>query len=90
MKHPGSSAERRHLRLVGTPDEGLPPVGKALLVVRAAVSAVALLFLTVVARVSAVVALAPLVWRRAPVGRRARPPRARVIPFEPARRALPR
>jgi hypothetical protein len=42
---------------------------------------------------STALALAPLLWRRAPVGRRLRaqaPREARVIPFQPRRTALPR
>jgi hypothetical protein len=65
------------------------------LFVRAALAAIVLAWLTAAAWFAAVIALAPLLWRRAPVGRRMRPPRpdARVIPLEPrrsARQALPR
>jgi hypothetical protein len=68
---------------------------RALLVVRSAGSAVALALLTLLAVLSAALALVPLVWRRAPVGVRLRPLRpreARIIPFQrrPSRRALPR
>jgi hypothetical protein len=49
--------------------------------------------MTAVAWLSAALAMLPLVWRRAPLGRRLnRQPRrdARVIPFQPRRQALPR
>jgi hypothetical protein len=69
-----------------------------LLLARAAVAALALMFATLVAWASTAIALAPLLWRRAPLRGRLRPlraPDARVIPF-PQRRpqeqqqALPR
>jgi hypothetical protein len=64
-----------------------------LLLLRAFASSLLLAWLTAVAWLSAALALAPLVWRRAPLCRRVHPmpPReARVIPFQPRRQALPR
>jgi hypothetical protein len=83
------------LRLAGPPSERRRVAeSRALLLVRAAVSAVVLSLLTLLAMLSAALALLPLAWRRAPVGVRLRPLRpreARVIPFQrPARKALPR
>jgi hypothetical protein len=52
-------------------------------------SALALALRTAIACVVAAVALLPIAWRRAPVGVRLRPLRARearIIPFERARR----
>jgi hypothetical protein len=69
-----------------------------LLLARAVASTLALVFATLLAWASTAVALAPLLWRRAPLRGRLRPlraPDARVIPF-PQRRsqqqqqALPR
>lgn len=60
---------------------------------RAAFAMLALAWYTVVAWIGVGLALMPLVWRRAPLGRRLRPPpprEARVIPFQPHRHALPR
>lgn len=83
---------RSHLRLASAPvhrgpGRRLARHGRAWLAILAA-------FLgTLVAWLLAALALVPLLFRRAPVGRRLRqrPPReARVIPFQPRRRALPR
>jgi hypothetical protein len=67
---------------------------RALLLVRAAASAVVLSLLTLLAVLSAALALLPLAWRRAPVGVRLRPLRpreARIIPFQrDSRKAVPR
>jgi hypothetical protein len=62
-----------------------------LLLARAAAAGVALIAVTLVAWASVALALAPLLWRRAPVRGRLRPLRARearVIPLEPRRKAL--
>jgi hypothetical protein len=95
VPYPGPPAARGHLRLAGPPADPRRTVeNRVVLLFRAVVSAIALTFLTVVAAVSAALALAPLAWRRAPVGVRLRPLRpreARVIPFARARqKALPR
>jgi len=61
--------------------------------VRALWSMVVLRCATLVAWAAAVLALGPLLVRRAPAGRRLRqrrPREARVIPFQPRRRAVPR
>lgn len=52
-----------------------------------------LTWLALIACAAAVVALLPLLWRGAPLGRRLRPPvrrEARIIPFQARRQALPR
>ncbi len=87
---------RGHLRLAGSPAEETRPENRAMLLARAVAAVVVLAFLTVLAWASAAVALAPIMWRRAPLGCRLRPLRpreARIIPFQPrtARQsALPR
>ncbi len=93
MQHHGPNAARRHLRLAGPPEEGRLDENRAVLVVRAALSTLALLILTLAALASAALALMPVLWRRAPLGCRLRPLRpseARIIPFQPRQRALPR
>jgi hypothetical protein len=92
---PGPPAARGHLRLAGPPADPRDTVeNRALLLLRAAAAALALAAMTLVASIAAAVALAPLAWRRAPVGVRLRPIRrreARIIPFDRARqKALPR
>ncbi len=90
---PGPNAARRHLRLAGPPAERRRDENRALLFVRAALSTIALYLVTLVAFASAAIALVPVAWRRAPLGcrlRPLRPPEARIIPFQPRQRALPR
>jgi hypothetical protein len=82
---------RGHLRLAPPPAAPAQRDLRVLLLARAFAATVALLFATVVAWACTAVALAPLLWRRAPLGGRLRPlraPDARVIPF-PSRRAQP-
>ncbi len=86
MPHPGPRATRVHLRLACPLDEPRRAESRVLLLARAAVAFVALAFLTLAAWATSAVALAPIVWRRAPLGFRLRPIRpleARVIPFQP-------
>lgn len=93
MQHSSPNAARRHLRLAGPSDERRLDENRALLLVRGALSTLALILLTIVAVASAALALAPMLWRRAPLGCRLRPLRpqeARVIQFQPRQRALPR
>lgn len=93
MSQSGPEVARRHLRLAGPPAERHHDENRAFLFVRATLSTLALFLLTLVALASAAIALAPVAWRRAPVGvrlRPLRPPEARVIPFQPRQRALPR
>ncbi len=93
MPHSGPPVSRGHLRLAVIPDAPQRVDGRLVLFVRAAATALAMVWITVAAWLSAAIALAPLVWRRAPLGRRVRPmaPReARVIPFQPRRQALTR
>ena len=92
MQHPGTPFVRGHLRLASAP-LGHGPGRRMARNVRAwLITPVA--FLAALAAWSwAALALLPLLARRAPVGRRLRqrPPReARVIPFQPRRRAVPR
>jgi hypothetical protein len=63
-----------------------------LLLVRAFLSTLVLLAATAVAWLASAAALAPVLWRRAPLGRRVtpiRPREARILKFQP-RQALPR
>ncbi len=80
---PVSTIARSHLRLAGAPPRSRR-TSRWLLVVRAAASALALAWISLIAWVSAALALGPLLWRRAPMGRRLRPPRreGQVIPFQ--------
>ena len=91
MPYRGPPAARGHLRLATAPVERRRRDSRALLLARAVAAAVALLATTVVAWFAIALALAPLLWRRAPVRGRLRPLRtheARVIPLEPRRKAL--
>lgn len=86
-------AARGHLRLAPEPVDRPRASSKAALVVRGLVASAVLLWLALVACVVATVALMPLLWRGAPLGRRLRPPaprEARIIPFQARRQALPR
>ncbi len=84
---PGRAHAR--LTLVITPEPDSP---RAALFLRATLIRAWLLWVALVALLGAAVAMIPLAWRRAPVGRRLHHPRrpARVIPLPPARRAAPR
>jgi hypothetical protein len=89
VPHPPPS-NRGHLRLAPPPSTPAPRDARILLVVSAAAATVALVFRTLRAWLSTALALAPLLWRRAPVGGRLRPLRAadaRIIPFPQQRRA---
>ena len=92
MQHPGTDCVRGHLRLADAPVR----LGFWLRMaawLRALWAVWALLWATLAAWGLAALALAPLLVHRAPAGRRLRqrPPReARVIPFQPRRRAVPR
>ncbi len=91
MPYRGPPAARGHLRLATAPLERRPRDSRVLLLVRACAAGVALLVATLVAWVAIALALAPLLWRRAPVRGRLRPLRARearVIRLEPRRKAL--
>ncbi len=68
---------RGHLRLAPPPSARRTRDGRLALLLRSALSALALALATVAGWVVAALALAPVVWRRAPVGRRATPIRAR-------------
>lgn len=92
MPLPGPPA-RGHLRLTAPLERRPRPASKTLLLLGAAAATLALHLATAVAWVSSALALAPLLWRRAPLGGRLRPLRpreARVIKFQPRRQALPR
>ncbi len=91
MPYRGPPAARGHLRLATAPVERRRRDSRVLLLVRAALAALALVAATVVAWASIALALAPLLWRRAPVHGRLRPLRARearIIPLEQRRKAL--
>lgn len=86
-------AARGHLRLAPEPEEPRRTERRGVLVARALIASVVLVWLAVVAFAAASVALLPLLWRGAPLGRRLRPPaqrEARIIPFQARRQALPR
>jgi len=92
QQHPGTQFARGHLRLASAPVRHGPGrrLGRH---VRAWLTLLAAFLATLAAWFMAALALLPLLVRRAPVGRRLRqrPPReARIIPFQPRRRALPR
>ncbi len=92
MPHPGTPTARGHLRVASPPVARRGREGRVLLLVHAAFAALGLLAATIVAWMVTALALAPLLWRRAPRGLRVtpiRPREARVIKFQP-RRALPR
>ena len=93
MSLPSPPPSRAHLRLAPLSADRARADGRLLLRVRALGAAVALALATVVAWLSMALALAPLLWRHGPAGRRLRaqaPREARVIPFQPRRTALPR
>ncbi len=90
MQHAGTEFTRGHLRLASAPVDHGPGerLGRHL---RAWLAILCALVATLAAWFMAGLALLPLLARRAPVGRRLhqRPPReARVIPFQPRRRAV--
>jgi hypothetical protein len=88
-QHPGPRAARAHLRLAGSLAAPRRAENRALLLARAALAFAVLAILTIAAWAGAAVALAPIVWRRAPLGCRVRPirpPEARVIQLQPRQR----
>jgi len=92
VPHSGSPVARGHLRLATPNAAPRRRTSRTLLLARAAAAALALLVKTVVAWAATAFALVPLLWRRAPLGRRVTPIRAheaRVIKFQ-RRQALPR
>lgn len=92
MPHSGIPAARGHLRLATHPDLPRPTGDHLMLVLRSILVAAAVLWVSAIAWMGATLALLPLLWHRAPVGRRLhpRPSRdARVIPFQ-RRQAVPR
>ncbi len=92
VQHTGTQFARGHLRLASAPVRHGPGRRMARHA-RAWLAILIALLATLAAWLMAALALLPLLFRRAPVGRRLRqrPPReARVIPFQPRRRALPR
>ncbi len=92
MQQPGTPFARGHLRLASAPNPH--GAGRRMAAhLRAWVVLLAAVLTTLAAWVMAALALLPLAVRRGPAGRRVRerPSReARVIPFQPRRRALPR
>jgi hypothetical protein len=92
VQEPGTPFARGHLRLASAPiSHG---VGRRMAAhMRAGLAMLLALLSTLAAWFMAALALLPLLTRRAPAGRRLRqrPAReARVIPFQPRRRAVPR
>ncbi len=90
MQQLGTSLARGHLRLASA--TAAPGPGRRLaLQLRAFWATLVALWNTMLAGVASLLALLPLLLRSAPVGRKApqrRPPReARIIPFQPRRRA---
>ncbi len=92
MPHPSHPVARGHLKLAHAPLPRRARERRTFLLVRAALVALAVSWITAVAWISAGLALLPLAWRRSPRGQRLRPIRreARVIPFQPRERALQR
>ncbi|HEX9051714.1 MAG TPA: hypothetical protein VF841_14380 [Anaeromyxobacter sp.] len=91
MPYRGPPAARTHLRLATAPVDHRRRDSRALLLARALAAGLALLAGTLVAWLAIALALAPLLWRRAPVRSRLRPlhaREARVIRLEPRRKAL--
>lgn len=91
MAHQGRRIARGHLSLASA-SHGTPALAsRAALVARAVLVRMIVLFRNVVAAAGALVALAPLLIRRRPLGHRTQVPRAaaRVIVFAPRRRASP-
>ncbi|WP_176063875.1 hypothetical protein [Anaeromyxobacter diazotrophicus] len=84
-------SQRGHLRLAYTPPADAPPRARALQLLRAMIARLRIFFTNLLALAGAVLALAPLLVRRGPVGHRTQVPRpaARVIPLPPRRRASP-
>ena len=90
MPYRSPPAARGHLRLATAPVERRRRDSRVLLLARAFAAGLALVAATLVAWLAIALALAPLLWRRAPVRARLRPLRAReaqVIRLEPRRKA---
>jgi hypothetical protein len=84
---------RGRLRLAPAPEARRRVDSRGVLLVRGMLVSAVLLWLALVACIVATIALLPLLWRGAPLGRRLRPPaprEARIIPFQARRQALPR
>lgn len=89
MSPAGHHPMRSHLRLAYTPPADAPPRVRQLL--RAMILPLRIFFTNLLALAGAILALAPLLVRRGPVGHRTQVPRpaARIIPLPPRRRASP-
>lgn len=88
-----SQFERAHLRLAPRVEAPPPRSRRVGLHLQALVAALGLAWRSVAGVLAAVIALVPLLWRGAPLGRRLRPSEsqeARIISFQARRRALPR
>ncbi|MFT3916817.1 MAG: hypothetical protein QM704_22865 [Anaeromyxobacteraceae bacterium] len=89
----GFTTSRVHLRLLPARPAARRPGARAWLVLRTLLALLALALATARSWLSLALALLPLAGRRGPQGRRLRPlatRRARVIPFQPPRTAVPR
>lgn len=92
MPHPESPMSRGHLRLASPAQPRRSRDSRFLLLVRAALASLALHAASALAWLVTAASLAPILWRRAPLGRRLTPLRARearIIKFQP-RQAVPR
>jgi hypothetical protein len=94
VPHPGTGTPvaRGHLRLATRSEASRRSGGRLVFALRSILVAAAVLWISTVAWLGATLALLPLVWRRAPLGRRLRPRpsrEVRVIPFQPRRQAMP-
>ncbi len=88
MSPSGPPLARSQLRLATPPTESHRADRRAWLLLRAVIAWFAIAWRTGAAIIGAAFALAPLAWRRAPLGRRVHPVaarQARVIPFQPRR-----
>ena len=92
MSPTGRHVVRGHLRLAYNPPRAAEARSRVELLVRAMIARMRIFLLNLIALAGAILALAPLLVRRRPVGHRTQVPRtvARVIPLPPRRRASPR
>jgi len=92
VSHSGQSLARGRLRLASAPGTVAARRSRALLLLQALLTAVLLRLVGAILQIAAAVALFPVLRRRAPLGRRLRPAQleARIIPFHPAQRSIPR
>jgi hypothetical protein len=87
----GHRLTRGHLSLACAPSAPPASPSRAALVARALLARMSVLLHNLLALVGALIALLPLLFRRGPLGHRTQVPRvaARIITFQPRRRASP-